>query len=122
LAIGDDPVLNCGVGNVVAVKVGSKIFNLMVNPVDDAYTLLKQLGVSATLGYASATTRDQDGLVATPQATRFVLRSLIGKFAEPIPAEFLNDPLKKIPQFEIVDLNNPNFELPSGGLAPNGGM
>lgn len=105
--MGDLPT---GVGNVVAVKVGSRVFNLMVGPNDDAYNLLKQLGISATLGFSSATRRDQDGLVATPAATQFVLRKLIDN-CPAHPAVGIADPLLKVPQLEIVDLNHPSFDL-----------
>ena len=101
-----------GAGNVVGVKIGSRVFRLFVAPTEDATSLLKVFGISPTEGIGV----DEDSTF--PGQRAFLLRPISPNFgmeAEharqsllPAGADLTTEP----PQLEIVDLNDPNFEIP----------
>ena len=84
---------NGGIQSVVGVKIGSKVHNLFYNALDDAYSLLKQLGVSQ----GGRDLRLQSLTGVAPELVHSVVQTGIDAPLSPI--------------LEIVDPADPSFEI-----------
>lgn len=101
-----------GAGNVVGVKIGSRVWQLFVSPTDDALAILQVFGIHSHEGIGV----NED--VEPPLNNAFFLRPIAPNYG--IEAEHARQSLipagadlNTPPQLEIVDLLNPNYEVPS---------